>query len=103
MNAPSLFLAMLIATSCGLVFHLIRGGGLSRLGLYVLTSWVAFFIGHLVGTWLELDFMRIGTLNLLPALLATALGLFIANLLAGPERKSKRQRRKRNPHNSENN
>ena len=101
MNAPSLFLAMLIATSCGLVFHLIRGGGLARLGLYVLTSWVAFFIGHLVGTWLEWDFMRIGTLNLLPALLAIALGLFIANLLAGPERKSKRQRRKRKPHNHE--
>ena len=101
MNAPSLFLAMLIATSCGLVFHLIRGGGLARLGLYVLTSWVAFFIGHLVGTWLEWDFMRIGTLNLLPALLAIALGLFIASLLAGPERKPKRQRRKRNPHNHE--
>ena len=97
MNAPSFFLAMLIATSCGLVFHLIRGGGLARLGLYVLTSWVAFFIGHLVGTWLMWDFMRVGTLNLLPALLATALGLFIANILAGPERKSKRQRRRRSP------
>jgi len=97
MNAPSLFLAMLIATSCGLVFHIIRGGGLARLGLYVLTSWVAIFVGHLVGTWLKWDFMRIGTLNLLPGLLATALGLILANLLAGPERKSIRQRRKRTP------
>ena len=97
MNAPSFFLALLIATSCGLVFHLIRGGGIARLGLYVLSSWVAFLIGHLVGTWLKWDFMRIGTLNLLPALLATVLGLMISNLLAGPERKSKRQRRRRNP------
>lgn len=97
MNTPSLFLAMLIATTCGLVFHLIRGGGLARLGLYVLTSWVAFLIGHLVGTWLEWDFMRIGVLNLFPALLAIALGLFIANLLAGPERKSTRQRHRRKP------
>jgi hypothetical protein len=88
---------MLIATTCGLVFHLIRGGGLARLGLYVLTSWVAFFIGHLVGTWLEWDWMRIGVLNLFPALLAIALGLIIANLLAGPERKSTRQRRRRKP------
>ncbi len=97
MNAPSLFLALLIATSCGLVFHLIRGGGLARLGLYVLTSWVAFFVGHLVGTWLEWDFMRIGVLNLFPALLAIALGLIIANLLAGPERKSTRRQRRRKP------
>lgn len=102
MNAPSLFLAILIATSCGLVFHLIRGGGLARLGLFVLTSWVAFFIGHLVGTWLKWDFMRIGTLNLFPALLATAIAVFIANFLAGPERKPKRKRRRRNPPTKEN-
>jgi H+/Cl- antiporter ClcA len=95
MNTPSLFLGILIATSCGLLFHLIRGGGTARLGLFVLTACVAFFIGHLVGMWLDLDFLRIGMLNLLPALLATALGLFIANLLAGPERKSTQHRRKR--------
>lgn len=97
MNTPSLFLALLIATSCGLVFHLIRGGGLARLGLYVLTSWVAFFVGHLVGVWLEWDFMRLGVLNLFPALLAIVLGLIIANLLAGPERKTTRHQRRNKP------
>jgi hypothetical protein len=96
-NTPTLFLGILIATACGLLFHLIRGGGVGRLGLYVLTAWVSFFIGHLVGTWLNLDVLRVGTLNLLPAFLATGLGLFIANLLAGPERKSVRDRRKRKP------
>jgi uncharacterized membrane protein YccC len=96
-NIPGLFLGILIATSCGLLFHLVRGGGSARLGLFVITAWVAFFIGHLVGMWIDLDFLRIGTLNLLPALLATVLGLFIANLLAGPERKSARHRRKPKP------
>jgi H+/Cl- antiporter ClcA len=95
MNTPSLFLGILIATSCGLLFHLIRGGSASRLGLFVLTACVAFFIGHLVGIWLDLEILRIGTLNLLPALLATALGLLIANLLAGPERKSTRRGHRR--------
>ncbi|HEY42465.1 MAG TPA: hypothetical protein G4O11_00590 [Anaerolineae bacterium] len=97
MNPPNLFLGILIATSCGLLFHLFRGGSAARLGLFVLTAWVAFFIGHLVGTWLNLDILRIGTLNLLPAFLATGIGLFIANLLAGPERKSVRNRHKRKP------
>ena len=97
MNAPSIFLGTLIAIACGLVFHLIRGGRISRLGLYVATAWVAFFVGHMVGLWLEWDFLRLGSLNLFPALLATALGLISATVLAGPERPSvgRRRRRKR--------
>jgi hypothetical protein len=53
MTTQSAFLGLLIATLCGLLYHLIRGGGLSRLGLYVVTAWVAFFTGHLVGNWLD--------------------------------------------------
>ena len=97
MNAPSIFLGTLIAIACGLVFHLIRGGRMSRLGLYMATSWVAFFVGHVVGLWLEWDFLQLGSLNLFPALLATMLGLISASVLAGPEQSSidRRRRRKR--------
>ena len=97
MNAPSIFLGTLIAIACGLVFHLIRGGKLSRLVLYLATAWVAFFAGHMVGLWLKWDFMRLGSLNLFPALLATMLGLISASVLAGPERPllGRRKRRKR--------
>jgi len=85
MTTQSAFLGLLIATLCGLLFHLIRGGGLSRLGLYVVTAWVAFFTGHLVGNWLRWTALRVGPLNLLPALVATVLGLIAANVLAGSE------------------
>ena len=85
MTTQSAFLGLLIATLCGLLFHLIRGGGLSRLGLYVVTAWVAFFTGHLVGNWLRWTALRVGPLNLLPALVATVLGLIAANVLAGGE------------------
>ena len=97
MNAPSIFLGTLIAIACGLVFHLIRGGRTSRLGLYVATAWVAFFVGHMVGLWLKWDFLRLGSLNLFPAILATVLGLISASVLAGPERApiGRRRRRKR--------
>ncbi len=85
MTTQSAFLGLLIATLCGLLYHLIRGGGLSRLGLYVVTAWVAFFTGHLVGNWLRWTALRVGPLNLLPALVATVLGLIAANVLAGGE------------------
>ena len=85
MTTQSAFLGLLIATLCGLLYHLIRGGGLSRLGLYVVTAWVAFFTGHLVGNWLRWTALRVGPLNLLPALVATVLGLIAANVLAGSE------------------
>jgi hypothetical protein len=85
MTTQSAFLGLLIATLCGLLYHLIRGGGLSRLGLYLVTAWVAFFTGHLVGNWLRWTALRVGPLNLLPALVATVLGLVAANVLAGGE------------------
>lgn len=97
MNAPSIFLGTLIAIACGLVFHLIRGGRISRLGLYMATAWVAFFVGHMVGVWLEWDFMRLGSLNLFPAILATMLGLISASVLAGPERSPIGRRIRRKP------
>jgi flagellar motor component MotA len=88
MSVPSVFISLMIATVCGLGFHLIRGGSLPRLGLYIATAWVAFFVGHFVGSWLGWDFLQLGVLNLFPALLATLLGLLAASILAGPERKS---------------
>jgi len=84
-TVQSALLGLLIATILGLLFHLIRGGGFGRLGLYLATAWVSFFAGHLVGNWLDWRALRIGPLNLLPALLATFLGLIAASLLAGRE------------------
>jgi uncharacterized membrane protein YccC len=95
MTLPGLYFGILIATTCGLAFYLVRGGGLPRLGLYVITAWAAFFVGHLVGEWLDWRLFRYGTLNLFPALFATLLGLAVATVLAGPERRRTRSPRER--------
>lgn len=97
MTTQSAFLGLLIATLCGLLYHLIRGGGLSRLGLYLVTAWVAFFTGHLVGNWLRWTALRVGPLNLLPALVATVLGLIAANVLAGGEHVDSSPRGRKRP------
>jgi hypothetical protein len=85
-TVPALFFGLLIATACGLLFHLVRGGSLSRLALYIGAAWVAFTIGHYAGEWLSWSGARLGPINVLPALLATAVGLVVASFLAGPER-----------------
>ena len=51
MTIPSLLFAFLIASLYGALYHLIRGGGLGRLLLFLIFGWAGFAIGHLVGIW----------------------------------------------------
>lgn len=94
MTVPGIYFSLIIATGLGLLFHLIRGGSLARLLLYLAAAWIAFMAGHFVAEWLDWHFMRVGPINLFAALLAAALGLLAAALLAGPERSRRRRRRK---------
>ncbi len=84
MSWPAIYLGLLISSLLGAAFHLLRGGTLSRLLLYVSTAWVAFFAGHWVSGLLHWELGRVGTLNLFPAILATLVGLIAASVLAGP-------------------
>jgi hypothetical protein len=93
MTTPSLYLGFLIATAAGLVFHLVRGGNLGRLLLYVATAWVAFFSGHFVAELINWQVLRVGTLNLFAAVLAMLIGLVAASFLAGSNPSPRRKRR----------
>lgn len=86
MTAPSAFLGLLIASAFGFLFHLVRGGRLVRLGLYLGTAWIGFFAGHFMGEWWDWRMLRLGSLNLFASLLGASLGLVAASILAGPER-----------------
>jgi predicted membrane protein len=86
MSAPAVFLGLLIASALGFLFHFLRGGRLARLGLYLGTAWVGFFAGHFVGEWWAWRTLRLGSINLFASLLGAIVGLFVASLLAGPER-----------------
>jgi uncharacterized membrane protein YccC len=91
MTLPSLLLGLLLASASGFLFHLIRGGRIPRLLLYLITAWGAFFIGHFISELLDWRLMRVGTINLFPALLATFIGLLAASVLAGPESARRRK------------
>jgi hypothetical protein len=83
MTLQSIMLGFVIATACGLLFHLVRGGPVSRIGLYLLAAWIAFWAGQLVSLLTGWTWGRLGTLNLVPALAATLVGLLAASVLAG--------------------
>jgi hypothetical protein len=85
MTLPGALLAFLIATAFGLAFHLLRGGSLYRMAQFVFASWVCFLAGHFLAEAFAWRFGRLGSLNLLPALVATALGLLALSFLARPE------------------
>jgi hypothetical protein len=92
MTIPNLFLGWLLSSLMGLIFHILRGGRVSRMLLYLSTAWVSFFAGHFIGGLLGLDIWSYGTLHLFPALLATIIGLIAASILAGPEKPARRKK-----------
>jgi len=64
MTFPAIILGMLISTLPGALFHLVKGGGLGKLILYLILGWVGFWIGVLLGNLGGLAFWKIGPLNI---------------------------------------
>lgn len=92
MNTHAVILGLIIATLCASIFHLLRGGRLRHLMLYLATAWISFFIGQLFSESIGWRLMRVGALNLFPALLATLLGLILAAVFLAPESRSARRK-----------
>jgi hypothetical protein len=86
-----LLLAFTLATLYGAGFHLWQGGGARRLALYLLAGWLGFTLGQIVGDWLHIGMLKVGSLQLLTATLGSGLSLVLAHWLAtneaAPERK----------------
>ena len=78
MTIPMLIFAFLIASLLGALYHLIRGGGLGKLFLDLLLSWVGFTLGHILGVWQGWSLFPLGGLDLglsIPAALILLVGV----------------------------
>ena len=82
MTLPSLLLGLVIATMCGALFHLIRGGGIFRLGLDILLAWIGFWIGHFIDEYFGFHFLAVGPLNLGAAVAMSVVVLFLGDWLS---------------------
>lgn len=91
MSTHTIILGLVIATLCAAVFHLLRGGKLRHLVLYLFVAWLSFFIGQIFSESIAWRFIRLGAINLFPALLATLIGLVITAIFLVPESRSRRR------------
>lgn len=88
---PTITFGFIIATLFGAGFHLLLGGDARRLAAFLLSGWLGFVLGHLIGAALNIEIMSVGTLYLFPA----ALGSCLALLFAQGVTRSKPRRMKR--------
>ncbi|MBI1258054.1 MAG: hypothetical protein GC204_11335 [Chloroflexi bacterium] len=89
MLSPILTFAFILATLYGAGFHLILGGDARRLALLLLSSWLGFAFGQLVGITFLIDFFDIGALRVVPATLGALTALTAVSILT-----SRRMRRR---------
>lgn len=80
MTIPSVLFALVIASLYGVFYHLIRGGGLGRLLLFLILGWAGFALGHIVGVWRDWSFISVGDLNLGLSTLGSLVMLVIGDL-----------------------
>lgn len=83
MPGPSILFGFVLATLFGSVFHLLVGGDVRRLALFLLASWIGFALGHITGDLIGVDLFDIGPLNMLNATMGAGLAMVIAMILTG--------------------
>lgn len=64
MTFPAFVFGSFLALLFGSFFHLILGGDFKKLILYLITSWVGFWVGDFAGNELGILFFQIGLINL---------------------------------------
>lgn len=81
--ASGLILGFLLATAYGAGFHLLLGGPARRIILYLVAAWIGFALGHAVGDLINLNWLRLGALQLFSASVGAWVALIIGWWLAG--------------------
>ncbi len=64
MTFPTIVFSFFVASIFGSLMHIWRNGGLFRLVLYLVLSWIGFFAGHILGQVLSINFLNLGTIHL---------------------------------------
>lgn len=78
MPSPAFTFGFIIATLMGAAFHLIVGGDIRRLALYLLAGWAGFALGHVVGVLVDINTFNVGTVRMFPALMGGIIALVAA-------------------------
>lgn len=82
MTIAGLILGMVISSLTGLFFHILKDGGIGKLMLYLVLSWVGFWGAQLVGMALKWEFLNVGALLVGLDLAGSILFLLVGNWLS---------------------
>ncbi|MCA9911232.1 MAG: hypothetical protein KC519_21415 [Anaerolineae bacterium] len=91
--SPAFTFGFILATLLGAVFHLIFGGDIRRLALYLISAWVGFALGHFAGVAFGINSFNVGTLRAVPAFTGALVALVVAYSLSASGRRKRTQRR----------
>jgi hypothetical protein len=86
MPGPSVILGFLLATLYGALFHVLFGGDLRRLALFLLVGWLGFALGQVFGTVGGFKLLSIGQIHTFSATLGAWLALLAAHFLTAAPR-----------------
>lgn len=85
MTLPTLLFGFLLSTLYGTAFHVWRGGRAGHFLLYLILSWVGFWLGNFIGDQVGFSFFKMGALNLGLATLSSFLFLIAGYWLSRVE------------------
>ncbi len=63
MPIPTIVFGVLLSTLYGAAYHLIRGGSLRRMLLFIVLAWAGFWLGDALGYFMQWNFASAGALN----------------------------------------
>jgi hypothetical protein len=89
MTFPAILFGLVLSTIYASGFHFWKGGNLGKLLIYIIISWLGFWLGHFVGTRIGLSFWTIGPINMGMATLGSLVFLFIGEWLSRVEVRNK--------------
>ncbi len=79
MNVATYIFGWILATLLGAVFHLWKDGGFWKLVIYIILSWIGFFLGHLIAKGMDFNLMNVGSLHLGGGIIGSIVALFAGN------------------------
>lgn len=79
--SPPLVLSLIIASAYAAIFTLWQRGSTRDLLIYLLTCWLGFAIGELIGDAVGLDILMIGQIHVVEGTFGSILLLFLAKWL----------------------
>jgi len=86
MTIPAFIFGSLIAFFFGAIFHVWRGGSLLLMFLFILSSVIGFWLGHLAALFWGVNLWNVGPIRFGPSIIGAVLFLFLARWLFQPTR-----------------